>query len=271
MQDPDGHVLPFGQETENESPRAVARPAGSRYVAADVTSTVLPFDMEPQPNDSSCGPTCLKAVYGFYGDPISLDDVIAQVQPLDTGGTLAVHLASHALRRGYAATIYTYNLDLFDPTWFAGGVDLRAKLSAQLEVKGGAKMGEATQAYLEFLELGGVAKYEDLSTRLLSRYIRRGVPLLTGLSATYLYRCAREDGDDELEPDDVRGVPTGHFVVLCGYDSEARRITVADPWRERGAESHTYEVSVERVVGAIMLGVLTYDANLLVIEPKGSS
>jgi len=35
-----------------------------------------------------------------------------------TGGTLAVNLANHALRRGYRALIVTYNLTVFDPSWF---------------------------------------------------------------------------------------------------------------------------------------------------------
>ena len=48
------------------------------------------------------------------------------------GGTLDVFLANHALKRGYDATIFTYNLDLFDPTWFALPNDeIRARLAAQ--------------------------------------------------------------------------------------------------------------------------------------------
>ena len=88
---------------------------------SDERADVAPFEFEilAQPDDTTCGPTCLHGVYRFYGDPIELAQVIHEVVPLESGGTLAVQLACHALRRGYRATLYTYNLALFDPTWFA--------------------------------------------------------------------------------------------------------------------------------------------------------
>ena len=87
------------------------------------------FRILPQPDDATCGSACLQAVYAFYGDELPLDEVVRGVTPLDTGGTLAVYLACHALRRGYDATLYTYNLHMFDPTWFSRKADLRAKLT----------------------------------------------------------------------------------------------------------------------------------------------
>ena len=61
----------------------------------------LGFDIRRQPDAATCGPTCLHALYRYYGDPIGLEDVIAQVPQWQEGGTLAVYLAIHALRRGY--------------------------------------------------------------------------------------------------------------------------------------------------------------------------
>ena len=91
--------------------------------------------------------------------------------------------------------------------------------------------------------------------------------MLTGLSATYLYRESREFGPND-DPDDVRGEPQGHFVVLCGYRRDTQAVLVADPYLGHPHSPAThYEVSLERVVGAILLGVLTHDANLLMIEP----
>lgn len=76
------------------------------------------MDILPQPNDTAYGPTSLHAVYRYYGDNIPLEQVIQEVRHLKTGGTLGVYLAHHALKRGYHAIIYTYNLHIFDPTWF---------------------------------------------------------------------------------------------------------------------------------------------------------
>ena len=67
----------------------------------------------------------------------------------------------------------------------------------------------------------------------------------------------------------MRGEPTGHFVVLCGYEAKTRDVLVADPLEENPlSSSHEYLVNIERVIGAILLGIVTYDANLLIIEPR---
>lgn len=221
--------------------------------------------MLPQPDATTCGPTCLHAIYRYHGDDVDLATVVEEVEALPGGGTLAVLLGCHALRRGYRAHVYTYNLRLFDPSWFAPGVDLREKLRRQREAKPDPKLRLATDAYLQFLELGGDIRYHDLTRVLVRRFVTHETPILTGLSATYLYGCAREHDD---EYDDVRGEPTGHFVVLGDYDRATREVLVADPLHDNPRfGSSTYRVGVDRLIGAILLGIATYDANLLVIEP----
>jgi len=233
----------------------------------------LLLQIRPQPTDATCGPTCLHAVYRYYGDAISLKQVVEEVQTLETGGTLAVQLACHALRRGYSAHIYTYNLEMFDPSWFQKpGVVLKERLKAQAAVKKHPKLRVATEAYLEFCTLGGLLTFQELSPGLIRRHLDKGRPVLTGLSATYLYGCEREYGAKELEYDDVRGNPVGHFVVLCGYDRKRREVLVADPLQDNPRfGSHYYSVGVQRVLGSILLGVLTYDANFLLLTPLRSA
>lgn len=240
---------------------------------------VLELKILAQPDDVTCGPTCLHAVYRYWGEDVALDEVVRTVHLMggEAGrGTLAVSLGSHALKRGYKATLYTFNLHMFDPTWFAGDRSgrtalLRSKLEAQAAAKanGNVKFMLATHAYIEFLGLGGEIRFEDLTSGLISSHIRAGCPVLVGLSATYLYRAAREYGPNDDE-DDVRGLPAGHFVVLHGYEPEVRRLHVADPLEDNPAFARrNYTVPMSRLVPAIMLGVLTYDGNLLVIEPAG--
>jgi len=79
---------------------------------------VLPVPLQAQPSETSCGPTCLQAVYAYYGDHLPLARLIDEIPSLETGGTLGVLLGLHALRRGYRATLYSSNLDVLDPTWF---------------------------------------------------------------------------------------------------------------------------------------------------------
>jgi hypothetical protein len=238
------------------------------------TKARLKLQMLAQPDDQTCGPTCLHALYQYYGDQVGLDRVVGEIERVEGGGTLGVILGCHALHRGYDVTIYTFNLQVFDPTWFdedglvREGLDLGAKLRAQMEAKPRARLHTTSLNFLRFLELGGVVKFEELTPGFLRRYLKRGVPLLTGLSSTYLYGCAREYGPND-DYDDVRGLPAGHFVILSGYDRRRRKVLVSDPMQDNPAfRTAQYVVSIERLIGAIMLGVLTYDANLLIVEPK---
>lgn len=229
----------------------------------------LPITILPQPDNTTCGPTCLHAVYHYYNDQVALPEVIADTQMLDAGGTLAVFLACSALRRGYQATIYTYNLQMFDPSWFGSpGINIRERLQQQASMKPDSKLQHATRGYLEFLERGGKLRFTDLTTQLLRNVLRKQLPILTGLSASYLYRTQREFGPED-EYDDIRGFPSGHFVVLSGYHKADRTVSIADPLLPNPvAPTQFYPVNIDRVICAILLGVLTYDANLLVIHPR---
>lgn len=141
----------------------------------------LELEIQSQPNDSSCGPTCLAAVYRYWKDAVDLPQLIAQVGQLTSGGTLAVQLACHALERGYDAVITTYNLQVFDPTWFRtkNGVGVHAelaeKLQRQLEIKRSRpdvdqlRLQVATECYLRFLSLGGQIQMRPLDEQLMLR------------------------------------------------------------------------------------------------------
>jgi hypothetical protein len=231
--------------------------------------TKLPFTILAQPSVTTCGPTCLHAIYRYFKDSISLKQVIAEVTMLDKGGTLAVFLANHALKRGYTASIVTYDLSLFDPTWFEDhDIDVSAKLRQQAIVKQGVRLQLSTRAFIEFLGLGGSLLFRDLNPSLIRRFLKRGLPILTGLSSTYLHRTSRERGLDDIE-DDVAGTSTGHFVVLCGYHKKERLVQVADPLTPNPvANGRFYKVRIDRLICSILLGILTNDANLLIISKK---
>lgn len=244
------------------------KPPKPRRPTARPVKPGLGLTVEQQPDDLTCGPACLHGVYRYYGDDISFESVAADLHMLDAGGTLDVFLANHALQRGYRATLYTYNLQLFDPTWFAlkrGAI--QQKLRAQAALKRDPKLQLASRGYDEFLERGGRLRFRDLEPALLRRLLGNG-PVITGLSATYLYRSMR-DVPETNRDDDVQGEPVGHFVVLTGYLQGKKEVLVADPFRSNPlASSRYYAVRIHRLIGAILLGIMTYDANLLVIEPR---
>jgi hypothetical protein len=239
---------------------------------------MIDLTIHTQPDDETCGPTCLHAIYTYYGLHFPLEEVIRDVERSFSGGTLAPLLGKHALLRNFTTTIYINNLDVFDPSWFKFGKASRegliAKLEAQMKHKWDKGIVQSSLAYQQYLELGGNVRFRTLSVQLLKTYFKKKIPILTGLSATYLYRSAREHYTKEgvASYDDIRGTPCGHFVILCGYDDKKKDVIVADPHRENPlSHDNYYKVSSNRLINAILLGVLTYDANLLIIQPKRMS
>lgn len=229
----------------------------------------LPFEIHVQPDDTSCGPTCLNSVYRYFGDRTDLPTLLREIPRNTDGGTLAVHLANHALGRGYKVRVVTWNIQVFDPSWFAGGPARIAEgLRRQAEVKPDPKLRDASVSYARFLSLGGEIEFRDLESSLLRTPLQRGLPIISGLSATFLYGAMRERPTDQ-EPDDVRGEPVGHFVVLTGYVTGTREVHVRDPHPNPQGHMHNYIVGMNRVLGAVYLGALTHDANLMIIEPPG--
>lgn len=225
-----------------------------------------------QPDDVTCGPTCLRKVYDFYGLRVDADTVLGEIDRNEDGGTLAVFLGIAALRRGFGARIYSYDLQIFDPSWYPlPTAELAEKIHARFPYLADSKRLRAARAYLDFLARGGEMAFDELTPGLLKEIIDREHPVLAGLSATYLYRMRRErqTEDDRLVEDDVRGEPIGHFVVITGYEHWGRRLSVRDPSGHVPlAEDGRQVVDAQRLINAILLGDATYDAVLLEIWPR---
>jgi Peptidase C39 family len=236
---------------------------------------MIDIKINTQPNDETCGATCLHAIYRHYGLDISIEQVISGLRLSLSGGTLATLVGRHALEQGFKVTVYTNNLYVVDPSWFdvhgeSDGSLLSAKLEEQLKYKDDKHIVSVSESCLEYFKLGGKMCFKTLDAQLLNSFFKRNIPIMTGLSATYLYRCPRELYTEEgvAVYDDVRGTPCGHFVILCGYDEEKKHVVVADPHRENPlAHNNYYYVDIHRLINAIMLGVITSDGTLVIIEP----
>jgi hypothetical protein len=230
----------------------------------------LAMEMLRQPTASSCGPTCLHAVYRYYGLEIDLDRLIAEITELEGGGTLSVFLGQHALRNGFRARLVSYNLQIFDPTWWDLGRDgIRDRLERRIAHLRDDRSIASHRAYLRYLDLGGELDFFDLDEDSLSALLLEGAPVLTGLSATYLYRHARET--PEGRRDDVAGSPVGHFVVATGWHAGSREVVVVDPFEENPFNPEgEYRVDVHRFINSVMLGIVTYDGNLLQLVGPGA-
>jgi hypothetical protein len=180
-----------------------------------------------------------------------------------------MHLAVHALRRGYDAATWVSNVNYWDPTWFATKANLVAKLRARFEAKGwltNERHSHGLAAFEEYMELGGDIIWGDLSPARIRRVLSDGLPILAGTNGVYLYQCMRET---ETGPNDITGDPYGHFIVVCGYRSRDSSVSVADPLMDNPAHgTKYYRASIHRLIGSIFLGAASDDANCLVIRPK---
>ncbi len=226
-----------------------------------------------QPDETTCGPTCLRKVYAFFGLHDKLEDIIDALERNEDGGTLAVYLGMVALRRGLHARIYSYDLRIFDPTWASlDSHGLKNKILDRYPHLTDEKRRRAAAAYVQFLEMGGELAFDELRHTLFRNIIDRGHPVLAGLSATYLYRQPRERWDvttNRHVDDDIAGEPTGHFVVISGYANWGRRVTVVDPFEHAPVDATgLIQVDTDRLINAILLGDVTYDAVLLEVWPN---
>ena len=158
---------------------------------------------------------------------------------------------------------------IYDPTWFLPDVDIKSRLAVRAAEITDSKQKLAIEHYIHFLEQGGKLYFQDLTRSLLRNFLKRNIPVLTGLNSTYLYRTMRVYGP-KMQDDDIQGDVVGHFVVLCGYDQEEKTVMVADPYPANPySKDRMYAAALDRVIGAILLGVMTYDANFIIIEPPG--
>lgn len=221
-----------------------------------------------QPDDESCGITCLQAIYNHYGVDTTLEGLKKAIEHWQTGGTVSVNLARNALAMGFAAEIYTYNVKIFDPTWKRlSPKDLEKKLKLRQRRIRSKKQKKVIGFYLDYLRKGGTLRFDDLDEALFDRLFQEHKPIICGLSATYLYQSMRETPDNH--EDDIVGQPVGHFVVVSGWDGASRTVTISDPLRKNPfSETGIYHLPFTRFSNAVMLGILTYDENLLVISRK---
>jgi len=233
----------------------------------------LKFKISPQPNETTCGPSCLYSIYRFLGDHISLNKVIEEIYQFEEGGgTLGVILGNHALLRDFKATLYTINLKVMDPTWADLPMpSIKKKLEYRLLHRQLKKERMALEQYIKFLDLGGSIRIREMTSRLISNYLSKGTPILCGLSSTWLYQTKRELPDKNIE-DDVLGEPEGHFVVLYGYNAKTKMVNIGDPYYGNPFSNKLYyKAHIRKVLTAIYLGVLTFDGNILVLEKKSGN
>lgn len=220
-----------------------------------------------QPTNTSCSPTALSMLLGFYDKDISVDEISAQVPQVknDKGenfGTINQQMATWCKSLGFDVVLYTADVQVIDQSWSKlSPTEVIERLEAR---KAGLKvpsLGDVwntayCQAYIEYIQSGGELHIVNaITSRLLYELLENG-PVLPCLSFDTLYGKGRtsNDGEKETKPDDVNGKAWNHSVVIYGNDDKGNFL-VADPWEKPGL--HVIEPDV--MVAAIGTAQLECD------------
>jgi hypothetical protein len=174
-----------------------------------------------------------------------------------------------AIEQGLEVIVYTRSAGIFDPTWFNFSSEcLLSKLKEEHayfekeEYVGLPSFKEDIDAAIRFLEAGGIIDFTPISKRLIRDLLREKKPLIAGVSYTLLVNAPRERYFPEescWKPDDIKGHPYGHVVVISGYRRDSFQII--DPWPQAKEE---YYVKGDVLIDAI----LRNDSNLLAFSWK---
>ena len=225
-----------------------------------------------QPDDVSCGPTCLAAVLQFHGIETNLTRVRAATPKNADGGTLAPYLARAAMAHGLKVRCHPFAVQVFDPTWWDLPADeVTARLRRRTHGLRPGRLRRVHDAWLAYLEAGGMLSLGELLGGELVAAIDAGHPLICGLSITWLYQEPRERPEDNVD-DDIHGSPVGHFVVINGYTDGGATFLITDPWPQPpfDRDGGVYTVSRRRLTQAILLGDATHDAVVVEVLPHGA-
>lgn len=223
----------------------------------------------PQPDAESCGPACLHAVFRYFHQYTTLEEVIQGVGPKATGPVPMVHLAQDAIDRGFSATLHTCHFNIFDPGWKGlSKKGLLNKLRGMMENLSDKKLMNALYAYIHFLHSGGSLLFDPIDQNLFNKYLCCGFPVLCRINAARHYDH-QQDGPLDIHPHMAGRDTTGQaskFVVL--YSMHGDVVDVADPYPQNPlGDGHHYPVDAFHLLSSIEADKGTYDASLLVLSP----
>lgn len=217
------------------------------------------IEMLPQPDDTSCGPTALHAIYKYYGLDIPLNTVISELEGYSTlEGTYDAMIGVDALKRGFQVNIFVYNLRIFDPSW-KYDESITEKLYTMKARLSDPRLIKSVEWFIRFSEMGG---HIVISSPLINALTAEH-PVICGLSATHLYNCRREN--PITNEYDEFGSPVGHYVVTDAHFGDTS-VPIYDPYGDRSRiRKIEYIMPINAVIESIMLGTLTYDGSVIEI------
>lgn len=229
-----------------------------------------------QPTITTCGQTALSILLSHFGEvinPLKIEQNVPQVQDKNgqNMGTITQHMATWCIDKGYNVSLYTFDCQVIDQSWFGLGKDeLVEKLRQREEGWTVPSLGELwtkeyARSYKEFIQHGGNLHItRAVTSELLYKLLENG-PILPCLNFNTLYGVpkSRRLNNQEAVDDDINGVAINHFVVIYG-NNEDGNLLIADPWHRPGMQT----IEPEILLAAISTAQIECDNLLVQITKK---
>lgn len=218
-----------------------------------------PITIAEQPTQVSCGQTALAMLLSYFDDRIAPEELMKDIPMLKTDdgkdwGTVIPDLAHWCMRRGYQATLHTFDSQLVHQTWAQLETDaiiheLKTLRDTFVFPTIGTHISRTfIDAYVRYLSDGGILIIAPCITLSLIHTLLTNGPFIATVSYANLYTAKG-------------GTTATHFVVVYGSDANGN-ILIADPWKDNGFQT----VDPERLIGAVMAAQMTCENAVFQIQ-----
>lgn len=229
---------------------------------------------------AECAQTAAAQTLSFFEPSITADQIVAAVPVYinergEKVGTSPGHLAAYIANKGYTATAYIFDTELFDRSWqgMESAQVVQSLRRRQQHIPANAWLAKYHQVLVDgweqFQQAGGRFEFPMLSVSLL-RQLLDGGPLLTNVNSTYFNGGPKRRYDiaaDAFVDDVIGGVSLTHTMTCAGYKDG--KFLIIDPDPPEGTAQHRWENS-DHVIASIM-AAQTESINLLVaVQPPAA-
>ncbi|RLJ08211.1 MAG: hypothetical protein DRP13_02715 [Candidatus Aenigmatarchaeota archaeon] len=173
-----------------------------------------------------CGATALAEVMEYFdGKKYNIKEIAKETEKTYKNIDWLFAAGLFAMKRGFKSKIITISTEIFDPSWTNLTYDkLIRKMRKRLEYLLSKKTNDSyiiewnispLKWAIKYLEKGGELFYHPITTKLIKTFLEKRIPLIVPINENLFHGIKRTTQDDEY--DDIKGMGTGHVVVISGF------------------------------------------------------
>jgi len=180
----------------------------------------------------TCGSSSLQQVLAYYGVKLGLDEILKDIKKYKYG-TFMPYLGLYAKRLGFMPKIVTYDVKVFDPTWFGllVGQIIKKLETRSREMDVPHVYRSECKAFVRYLKAGGAIEFDFIKKGRIIKELERKRPVIVDVCSTILHRKERKNRVKD-KYSDTSGEPMYHAVVVSGH--EKGKFIIVDPSKKRG-------------------------------------